>query len=58
MRWKRTFNSGARAQRLLWASTETKDPMPHDIQEKGCLMSWDLSFFGGRFPLILFPNAI
>jgi transaldolase len=25
-RWQRTYNSGARPQRLLWASTGTKDP--------------------------------
>ena len=30
-RWKRTFNSGARAQRLLWASTGAKDPKASDI---------------------------
>ncbi len=30
-RWKRTFNAGARAQRLLWASTGTKDPKASDI---------------------------
>jgi transaldolase len=27
-RWQRIFNAGARAQRLLWASTGTKDPKP------------------------------
>ena len=29
-RWQRTFNAGARAQRLLWASTGTKDPKASD----------------------------
>jgi transaldolase len=30
-RWQRLFNAGARAQRLLWASTGTKDPKASDI---------------------------
>jgi transaldolase len=30
-RWQRTFNAGARPQRLLWASTGTKDPAASDI---------------------------
>ncbi len=30
-RWQRVFNHGARAQRLLWASTGTKDPNASDI---------------------------
>jgi transaldolase len=30
-RWHRAANSGARAQRLLWASTGTKDPQASDI---------------------------
>ncbi len=30
-RWQRCFNNGARAQRLLWASTGTKDPKASDI---------------------------
>jgi len=30
-RWQRAFNSGARPQRLLWASTGTKDPTASDI---------------------------
>jgi transaldolase len=30
-RWQRAFNCGARAQRLLWASTGTKDPNASDI---------------------------
>lgn len=30
-RWQRAFNGGARPQRLLWASTGTKDPMASDI---------------------------
>ena len=30
-RWERAYNSGVRAQRLLWASTGTKDPNASDI---------------------------
>jgi transaldolase len=30
-RWRRVFNEGARPQRLLWASTGTKDPSASDI---------------------------
>jgi transaldolase len=30
-RWKRILNAGARSQRLLWASTGTKDPKAPDI---------------------------
>ena len=30
-RWQQAFNSGARPQRLLWASTGTKDPHASDI---------------------------
>ena len=30
-RWQRVFNTGARAQRLLWASTGTKDPKASDV---------------------------
>jgi transaldolase len=30
-RWQRVFNEGARPQRLLWASTGTKDPSAPDI---------------------------
>jgi transaldolase len=30
-RWQRIFNAGARHQRLLWASTGTKDPKASDI---------------------------
>jgi transaldolase len=30
-RWQRVFNSGARLQRLLWASTGTKDPKASDV---------------------------
>lgn len=29
-RWQRAYNVGARAQRLLWASTGTKDPKASD----------------------------
>ena len=30
-RWERAYNAGARPQRLLWASTGTKDPKASDI---------------------------
>src|SRR4030095_2760853 len=30
-RWQRTFNAGAKPQRLLWASTGTKDPKASDL---------------------------
>ena len=30
-RWQRIFNAGARPQRLLWASTGTKDPSASDV---------------------------
>jgi transaldolase len=30
-RWQRMFNTGARPQRLLWASTGTKDPKASDV---------------------------
>lgn len=30
-RWQRVFNAGARPQRLLWASTATKDPRASDV---------------------------
>jgi transaldolase len=30
-RWQRVYNAGARPQRLLWASTGTKDPLASDI---------------------------
>lgn len=30
-RWQRIFNAGARPQRLLWASTSTKDPKASDV---------------------------
>lgn len=30
-RWQRAYNAGARPQRLLWASTGTKDPRAEDI---------------------------
>jgi transaldolase len=30
-RWQRVYNAGARPQRLLWASTGTKDPAASDI---------------------------
>jgi transaldolase len=29
--WQRVYNYGARPQRLLWASTGTKDPKAHDV---------------------------
>jgi transaldolase len=30
-RWQRVYNAGARPQRLLWASTGTKDPEASDV---------------------------
>jgi transaldolase len=30
-RWQRIYNGGARPQRLLWASTGTKDPAASDV---------------------------
>jgi transaldolase len=36
-RWQRLKNSGARAQRLLWASTSTKDPKAPDDLYLHCL---------------------
>ena len=30
-RWQRIYNAGARPQRLLWASTKTKDPTVSDV---------------------------
>ena len=36
-RWERVYNAGARAQRLLWASTGTKDPKASDILYVKCL---------------------
>jgi transaldolase len=30
-RWQRMYNEGARPQRLLWASTGTKDPKASDV---------------------------
>ena len=30
-RWQRAFSAGARPQRLLWASTGTKDPTASDV---------------------------
>jgi len=30
-RWQRVFNAGARPQRMLWASTGTKDPKASDV---------------------------
>jgi transaldolase len=30
-RWQRVYNAGARPQRLLWASTGTKDPKASDV---------------------------
>jgi transaldolase len=30
-RWQRIYNAGARPQRLLWASTGTKDPAASDV---------------------------
>ena len=36
-RWQRLANSGARMQRLLWASTSTKDPTAPDDLYVACL---------------------
>jgi transaldolase len=36
-RWQRTYNAGARPQRLLWASTGTKDPLASDVLYIGAL---------------------
>src|SRR5262249_39546096 len=30
-RWQRIYNAGGRPQRLLWASTGTKDPQAEDV---------------------------
>jgi transaldolase len=30
-RWQRVYNAGGRPQRLLWASTGTKDPKASDV---------------------------
>src|SRR5262245_18866180 len=32
-RWQRDYNAGARPQRLLWASTGTKDPQASDVMD-------------------------
>ena len=36
-RWMRAYNAGARPQRLLWASTGTKDPKASDVVYVGAL---------------------
>jgi transaldolase len=36
-RWQRLANEGARVQRLLWASTSTKDPESSDTLYVRCL---------------------
>jgi transaldolase len=36
-RWMRAYNAGARPQRLLWASTGTKDPKASDLLYVGAL---------------------
>jgi transaldolase len=36
-RWMRAYNAGARPQRLLWASTGTKDPKAPDVLYVGAL---------------------
>lgn len=38
-RWRRAYNCGARPQRLLWASTGTKDPKASDIMYVKALAS-------------------
>jgi transaldolase len=48
-RWQRTYNAGARPQRLLWASTGTKDPMASDIAYVKALTA--------QFTVITVPEA-
>ncbi len=38
-RWQRSYNAGARPQRLLWASTGTKDPQLSDVMYVKALVS-------------------
>jgi transaldolase len=45
-RWQRAFNKGARPQRLLWASTGTKDPAAPD------------TFYADRLPAPLTVNTM
>jgi transaldolase len=48
-RWQRLANSGARMQRLLWASTSTKDPKAPDTLYVHCL--------GAPFTINTIPEA-
>ena len=48
-RWQRLKNSGARMQRLLWASTSTKDPKAPDTLYVHCL--------GAPFTINTIPEA-
>jgi transaldolase len=48
-RWQRIYNMGARPQRLLWASTGTKDPIASDVAYVKALTS--------EFTVITMPEA-
>jgi transaldolase len=48
-RWQRVYNAGARPQRLLWASTGTKDPEASDIMYVKALTS--------QFTVITMPES-
>ena len=50
-RWQRVYNLGGRPQRLLWASTGTKDPKASDIlyvKGSGCAVHGE-HHAGGHF---------
>jgi transaldolase len=49
-RWQRAYNAGARPQRLLWASTGTKDPNASDILYIKSLASLAASFTVNTMP--------
>jgi transaldolase len=49
-RWQRAYNAGARPQRLLWASTGTKDPNASDILYIKSLASLTASFTVNTMP--------
>jgi transaldolase len=48
-RWQRIYNAGARPQRLLWASTGTKDPAASDVMYTRALAA--------QFTVITMPEA-
>jgi transaldolase len=48
-RWQRMYNSGARPQRLLWASTGTKDPAASEVMYTRALAA--------QFTVITMPEA-